>query len=122
MMGKTNPKATARIKRVSRIRKKIVGTSERPRLRVFKSSKHIYAQIIDDSVGKTITYMSTIDKEFDKGDVKGKIAAAEKVGELLAIRAKAFGIQKVVFDRGGFIYHGRIKAVSEGARKNGLQF
>ena len=99
-----------------------MGTSERPRLRVFKSSKHIYAQIIDDSVGKTIAYMSTIDNEFDMGDVKGKIAAAEKVGELLAIRAKAFGIEKVVFDRGGFIYHGRIKAVSEGARKNGLQF
>jgi len=121
-MGKTNPKATARIKRVSRILKKIVGTSDRPRLRVFKSSKHIYAQIIDDSVGKTVAYMSTIDNEFDMGDVKGKIAAAEKVGELLAIRAKAFGIEKVVFDRGGFIYHGRIKAVSEGARKNGLQF
>ncbi|KAF0187958.1 MAG: large subunit ribosomal protein [Desulfobulbaceae bacterium] len=121
-MGKTNPKATARIKRVSRIRKKIVGTTDRPRLRVFKSSKHIYAQIIDDSLGKTITYMSTLDKEFDNTNVKGKIGAAEKVGELLAIRAKAFGIEKVVFDRGGFIYHGRIKAVSEGARKNGLQF
>ncbi len=121
-MGKTNPRSIARVKRVSRIRKKIVGTTERPRLRVFKSSKHIYAQIIDDSVGMTLAYMSSLDKEFDNADVKGKIGTAEKVGELLAIRAKAFGIEKVVFDRGGFIYHGRIKAVSDGARKNGLQF
>ncbi|MBW6519610.1 MAG: 50S ribosomal protein L18 [Desulfoarculaceae bacterium] len=121
-MAKTNAKATARLKRVSRIRKKITGTSERPRLRVFKSCKHIYAQIIDDSIGKTIVFMSTVDKAFELGDVKGKTSAAEKVGELLAERAKAAGIDKVVFDRGGFIYHGRIKAVSDGARKGGLQF
>lgn len=121
-MAKTNIKATARIKRVSRIRKKITGTQERPRLNVFKSSKHIYAQIIDDTMGKTLACMSTLDKEFDVTTVKGKIGAAQKVGEVLADRAKAVGVDKVVFDRGGFIYHGRIKAVSEGARKNGLQF
>jgi large subunit ribosomal protein L18 len=121
-MAKTNAKVTARAKRVSRIRKKISGTSDRPRLRVFKSSKHIYAQIIDDSIGKTIAFMSTVDKAFEMGEMKGKTSAAEKVGELLAQRAKAAGVDKVVFDRGGFIYHGRIKAVSDGARKGGLQF
>ena len=121
-MAKTNARATARAKRISRIRKKITGTSDRPRLRVFKSSKHIYAQIIDDSLGKTMAFMSTVDKAFEPGDEKGKIAAAEKVGALLAERAKAAGIDKVVFDRGGSIYHGRIKAVSDGARKGGLQF
>jgi len=121
-MPKTNPKALARLKRVSRIRRKIIGTSERPRLSVFKSSKHIYAQIIDDTIGKTISFISTLDKDLDLDKVKGKIGAAERVGEVLAERAKAVGIEKVVFDRGGFIYHGRIKAVSDGARKNGLQF
>ncbi|MFH2123253.1 MAG: 50S ribosomal protein L18 [Pseudomonadota bacterium] len=121
-MAKTNARATARTKRVSRIRKKITGTSDRPRLRVFKSSKHIYAQIIDDSLGKTLAFMSTVDKAFELADIKGKIGAAEKVGLILAERAKAAGIDKVVFDRGGFIYHGRIKAVSDGARKGGLEF
>lgn len=121
-MAKTNARATARAKRISRIRKKITGTSDRPRLRVFKSSKHIYAQIIDDSLGKTMAFMSTVDKAFEPGDVKGKIAAAERVGAMLAERAKAAGIDKVVFDRGGSIYHGRIKAVSDGARKGGLLF
>jgi large subunit ribosomal protein L18 len=121
-MPKTNVKALARIKRVSRIRKKIIGTNDRPRLRVFKSSKHIYAQIIDDALGKTIAFMSTLDKDFVVDKVKGKIGAAERVGEILAERAKAVGVDKVVFDRGGFIYHGRIKAVSDGARKKGLQF
>lgn len=121
-MAKTNAKATARVKRISRIRKKITGTSNRPRLRVFKSSKHIYAQIIDDTIGKTLVFMSTVDKAFEPGEGKGKTAAAEKVGEMIAERAKLIGINKVVFDRGGFIYHGRIKAVSDGARKGGLQF
>jgi large subunit ribosomal protein L18 len=121
-MAKTNAKATARAKRVSRIRKKITGTSDRPRLRVFKSSKHIYAQIIDDTVGRTLVCMSSVDKAFVMGEGKGKTYAAEKVGELIAERAKVAGISSVVFDRGGFIYHGRIKAVSDGARKGGLQF
>jgi large subunit ribosomal protein L18 len=121
-MAKTNPSMVAKAKRVQRIRKKIVGTSERPRLRVFKSNKHIYAQIIDDAAGHTLVSMSTIDKEFSMGDEKGKTAAAKKVGIALATRAKASGIVKVAFDRGGCIYHGRVKSLSEGAREGGLEF
>lgn len=121
-MAKTNPSSVARQKRVKRIRKKIVGTSERPRLRVFKSSKHIYAQVIDDSVGKTLVSMSTIDKGFTSDDEKGKTGDAKKVGMLIAEKAKAAGISQVVFDRGGCLYHGRVKALSEGAREGGLDF
>jgi large subunit ribosomal protein L18 len=121
-MAKTNPKTIARAKRVSRIRKKISGTSERPRLRVFKSNKHIYAQIIDDASGHTMVTMSTLDKEYEPGGDKGKTGAAKKVGEMLAARAKAAGISKVVFDRGGSVYHGRVKSLSEGAREGGLEF
>lgn len=121
-MAKTNPKTIARAKRVSRIRKKIYGTSERPRLRVFKSNRHIYAQLIDDVAGHTMVTMSTLDKGFELGEDKGKTGAAKKVGELLANRAKAAGISKVVFDRGGSVYHGRVKSLSEGAREGGLEF
>lgn len=121
-MAKTNPTAVARKKRVRRIRKNLGGTSERPRLRVFKSSKHIYAQIIDDSAGTTLVSMSTVDKSFEKGEEKGKTEAAKKVGMMIAERAKAAGIKQVVFDRGGHIYHGRVKALSEGAREGGLKF
>ncbi len=121
-MTKTNPKTIAKAKRVRRIRKKISGTSERPRLRVFKSNKHMYAQIIDDSVGHTLVSMSTVDKEFEQGEEKGKTAVAKKVGVLIATRAKAAGINKVIFDRGGSVYHGRVKALSEGAREGGLEF
>ncbi len=121
-MAKTNPSAVARQKRVKRIRKKIVGTSERPRLRVFKSSKHIYAQLIDDSAGATLVSMSTVEKGFESEDEKGKTADAKKVGMLIAEKAKAAGISQVVFDRGGCLYHGRVKALSEGAREGGLDF
>ena len=121
-MAKTNPKMTARTKRVCRIRKKIAGTAERPRLRVFKSNKHIYAQIIDDMIGKTIVAMSTLDKSFDMGEEKGKIGAAKVVGNMIAQKAKAAGIEKIVFDRGPYLYHGRIKALADGARAGGLQF
>ena len=121
-MAKTNPSAVARKKRVRRIRKKVVGTGERPRLRVFKSSKHIYAQLIDDSAGTTLVSMSTLDKGFESGDDQGKTAAAKKVGMLIAEKAKAAGISSVVFDRGGCLYHGRVKALSEGAREGGLDF
>lgn len=121
-MAKTNAKTTARAKRVSRIRKKITGTSERPRLRVFKSNKHIYAQIIDDTVGKTVAAVSSFDKGFDQGEEAGKIGAAKKVGMMIAEKAKAAGVVKVVFDRGGYIYHGRVKSLSEGAREGGLDF
>lgn len=121
-MAKTNPKAVARAKRVRRIRKKISGTVERPRLTVYKSNKHIYAQIIDDTAGNTLVSMSTKDKEFEMGDEKGKVTAAKKVGVALATRAKAAGIDKVVFDRGGSVYHGRVKSLSDGAREGGLEF
>lgn len=121
-MAKTNPSTVARKKRVRRIRKKVVGTSERPRLRVFKSTKHIYAQVIDDAAGATLVSMSTIDKSFAGGGEKGKIADAKKVGVLIAEKAKAAGISQVVFDRGGCLYHGRVKALSEGAREGGLDF
>ena len=122
-MARTNPKTIARGKRVRRIRKKITGTSERPRLRVFKSNKHIYAQIIDDVAGHTLVSVSTLDKDFSLGeDEKGKVAAAKKIGEMIGARAKSAGITKVVFDRGGSIYHGRVKSLSEGAREGGLIF
>ncbi len=121
-MAKTNSKTTARAKRVSRIRKKIVGTTERPRLRVFKSNKHIYAQIINDTLGKTIVAASSFDKGFDQGEEKGKKGAAKQVGLIIAEKAKSAGIEKVVFDRGGYIYHGRVKSLSEGAREGGLIF
>lgn len=121
-MAKTHPKTTARAKRIRRIRKKITGNSAQPRLRVFKSNKHIYAQIIDDSAGKTLVSMSTVDKDFQKADETNKTDEAKKVGLLLAEAAKTAGVSKVVFDRGGYIYHGRVKALSEGAREGGLQF
>ena len=121
-MARTNPKTTARAKRISRIRKKIFGTHERPRLRIFKSNKHIYAQIINDDTGCTLLAMSTIDKDFEKAEGTGKSEAAKKVGMILAEKAKAAGIVQVVFDRGGYIYHGRVKSLSEGAREGGLDF
>ncbi len=121
-MTKTNSKITARAKRISRIRKKISGTDERPRLSVFKSNKHIYAQIIDDVRHQTLVAMSTVEKDFALGEEKGKIGAAKVVGKVIAERAKAQGIEKVVFDRGGYLYHGRVKSLSDGAREGGLQF
>lgn len=122
-MAKTSLQVVARRKRVKRIRKKISGTPERPRMRVFKSAKHFYAQVIDDSRGHTLVSMSSRDKAVgDADDIKGKCAKAHKVGMLLAERAKSAGIEKVVLDRGGYIYHGRVKAFSEGAREGGLIF
>lgn len=121
-MAKTSLKTLARQKRVQRIRKKIEGTTDRPRLRVFKSSRHIYAQIIDDSKGQTICAASTLVSDVMQADLKGKIAQANKVGQLVAAHAKSKGIERVVFDRGGYIYHGRVKALSEGAREGGLVF
>jgi len=113
----------SRKKRHRIIRKSIQGTPERPRLNVFRSSKHIYAQIIDDTQMKTITSSSTIDKEV-AGELEGltKKEAAELVGKDIAEKAKKEGIEKVVFDRGGYLYHGRIKALADGARENGLKF
>ena len=122
-MAKTNPKVTARNKRIQRIRTKIIGTSERPRLSVYRSNRHIYAQIIDDIQGQTLVAMSTDDKNFEcSADIKGKCEQAQKVGLIIAEKAKSVGIVKVVFDRGGNLYHGRIKALSDGAREGGLEF
>jgi len=121
-MAKTNPKVTARKKRVQRIRVKIFGTTERPRMSVYRSNRHIYVQIIDDIQHKTLVAMSTEDKNFESIDLNGKCEQAKKIGLLIAEKAKNAGIEKVVFDRGGYIYHGRVKALSEGAREGGLQF
>jgi large subunit ribosomal protein L18 len=106
-----------------RIRKRLSGSPVRPRLAVFRSNKHIYAQIIDDSKGATVTAASTLDVDAKK-DVKhgGNIAAAKAVGKLVAERAKAKGIENVLFDRGGYLYHGRVKALAEAAREAGLKF
>ena len=121
-MAKTDRKVIARQKRIKRIRKKITGTSDKPRMRVYKSAKHFYVQVIDDSKGHTLLSMSSLDKSIGGEEIKGKCALANKVGELLAEKAKSAGIEKVVLDRGGYIYHGRVKAFSEGARKGGLVF
>ncbi|HEY4706500.1 MAG TPA: 50S ribosomal protein L18 [Thermodesulfobacteriota bacterium] len=108
-------------RRKARVRKKITGTAERPRLNVRRSNKHIYAQIIDDVTGTTIAAASTQMKDFDGADAK-KIEAAKKVGQAIAKVAVEKGVGKVVFDRSGYIYHGRIKALAEGAREAGLDF
>ncbi|MBM9535893.1 50S ribosomal protein L18 [Desulfobulbus alkaliphilus] len=121
-MSKTQSKLAARSKRVQRIRTKIFGTAERPRMRVYRSNRYIYVQIIDDTKGRTLVAMSSGDKDFDGTDLKGKCEQAKKVGSLVAQKAKAAGIEKVVFDRGGNLYHGRVKALSDGAREGGLQF
>lgn len=110
----------ARIKRHKRVRAKIFGTPERPRLCVFRSAKHIYAQIIDDVNGKTLVSASTMEKSFT--EYGGNADAAKKIGELVAERALKAKIDTVVFDRGGFVYHGRVKALAEGAREGGLKF
>jgi large subunit ribosomal protein L18 len=106
-----------------RIRKKLDGNPERPRLCVFRSNKHIYAQIVDDSKGQTLAAASSVDEE-TRGQVKGggNIAAAKAVGKTVAKRAIDKGIQAVLFDRGGYIYHGRVKALAEAAREAGLKF
>ena len=112
-------KNVARLRRHRRVRGKISGTAERPRLDVFRSSKHIYAQIIDDVAGVTLCSASTMDKDFE--GFGGNIEAAGKVGRKIAERALEKGIKVVGFDRGGFVYHGRVKALAEGAREGGLQ-
>ena len=109
-----------RIKRHKRVRAKISGTPERPRLNVFRSKQNIYAQIIDDVAGVTLVSASTVEKDFD--GYGGNKEAARKVGKLIAERAKAKGIDAVVFDRGGYVYHGRVAELAEGAREGGLEF
>ena len=122
-MGSTNIRQAARLKRKKRIRKKISGTPQRPRLSVFRSSRHIYAQIVDDTSGHTLAAASTMDKEAKGGpNFENKIEAAKFVGKLVGERALGKGIKEVIFDRNGFLYHGRIKSLSEGAREAGLIF
>ncbi len=109
-----------RLKRHKRVRAHISGTAERPRLVVFRSAKHIYAQVIDDQVGKTLAAAATNEKDF--GAYGGNVEAAKKLGGMIAERALKAGIENVVFDRGGYLYHGRVKALAEGAREGGLKF
>ncbi len=122
MINKINRKES-RTRRHYRVRKKVFGTPARPRLNVFRSSSHIYAQIIDDEAGVTLVSASTLDKEL-KGTLShgGNKESAKKVGDLVAKRAKEKGIESVVFDRGGYIFHGRVKELAEAAREAGLQF
>ena len=122
-MGTENKRQEARVRRQQRVRKKVKGTSERPRLSVFRSAKHIYAQIIDDIKGCTMVSCGSTEEVFKKLDKpESKCSAANTVGKMIAERAKEKGIEQVVFDRNGFLYHGRIKAVSDGAREAGLKF
>lgn len=117
-MAKRTPREL-RIRRHTRLRKKVSGTPERPRLSVFRSNVHIYAQVIDDVAGHTLAAASTVEKEATDGT---KIEQATAIGKLVAQRALDAGVTKVVFDRGGFQYHGRIKALAEAAREAGLNF
>lgn len=120
-MIKKQSSNVARLRRHARVRKNISGTAERPRLDVFRSSKHIYAQIIDDVAGTTLVSASSLDKAFTEG-YGGNCDAAKAVGKLVAEKALEKGIKTVVFDRGGYIYHGRVAALAEGAREGGLEF
>jgi large subunit ribosomal protein L18 len=120
MITKLDKNAT-RKKRHARVRAKLSGTAARPRLNVFRSSKHIYAQLIDDVNGVTIASASTMEKDFGL-ESTSNLEAAQKVGELVAKRAVEKGFTSIVFDRGGYLYHGRIKALADTARENGLEF
>lgn len=122
-MGSTNAKKVIWLKRKKRIRKKMDGTGARPRLTVFRSAKHIYGQIVDDTTGSTIVAACSTEKTVkDQPAFESKIAKAVFIGKLIAQRAMDKGVKKVVFDRNGFLYHGRIKALSDGAREAGLDF
>lgn len=119
-MIKMKDKNKARIKRHYRVRKNISGTAERPRLNVFRSLNHIYAQVIDDVNGVTLVSASSLDKGFE--GYGGNVEGAKAVGKAVAEKAVAAGIKSVVFDRGGYVYHGRVAALAEGAREGGLEF
>lgn len=121
MSDSAQQKRTARVRRHRRVRKKVRGTVERPRLAVFRSNKHISAQVIDDTTGRTLASASSLEADL-RSNGGGNIAAAEKVGELIGSRAKDAGVSAVVFDRGGFRYHGRVASLADAARKSGLEF
>jgi large subunit ribosomal protein L18 len=114
-------KNASRKKRHARVRSKISGTALRPRLNVFRSNKYIYAQLIDDTNGVTLVSASSMEKDFE-GNSTGNLEAAAKIGETIAKRAVEQGLTSIVFDRGGYLYHGRVKALAEAARENGLEF
>jgi large subunit ribosomal protein L18 len=114
-------KQTARLRRHHRVRRKVTGTAERPRLAVFRSNRHIAAQVIDDRTGRTLAAASTVEADLRSAGTTGNKAAATAVGRLVAERAKAAGVTSVVFDRGGFRYHGRVAAVADAAREAGLE-
>ena len=120
-MTRTNP-TLARKKRHTRVRVKVGGTPAQPRLNVFRSLNHVYAQIIDDAAGKTLAAAGTLEDAINKGEKKTKTDKARLVGKMLAERAIDKGIRQVVFDRGGYQYHGRIKAIADAAREAGLKF
>ena len=117
----TNDKTTNRRRRQERVRKRVRGTDERPRLCVFRSARHIYAQVISDETGRTLVSMSTVAKELADAKAK-KTEVAKKIGELVARKCLESSISEVVFDRNGFLYHGRVKALAEAAREAGLKF
>lgn len=126
-MSKTNPRTAGRLRRQRHVRKNVLGTAARPRLSVFRSNAHIYAQVIDDvdsrTSAKTLACASTLDEGVrDAEGPKSKSDQAAAVGKLIAERCKAAGISSVVFDRNGFLYHGRVKALADGAREGGLEF
>lgn len=121
-MDKHQHKQLRRSRRRIGIRKRVIGTPERPRLAIFRSLNHVYVQVIDDMAGKTLASASTRDKGVSVSGGTGNSAAAEAVGAAIAERAKAAGVAKVVFDRGGFRFHGRVKALADAARKGGLEF
>jgi large subunit ribosomal protein L18 len=120
--ARTKTKNAARQRRHDRLRKKVRGSAERPRLVVFRSNTAIYAQVIDDERAHTVAAASSIEKDFAGPEGEGKIGIATAVGKAVAERAKAAGVDSVVFDRGGNRYHGRVKALAEGAREGGLEF
>jgi large subunit ribosomal protein L18 len=120
-IGSGNPKRTARARRHLRVRKKIMGNAQRPRLVVSRSSRHVFAQVVDDGAGRTLASASTMESDV-RSSHADKTAQARKVGEILASRAKQAGVETVVFDRGGNMFHGRVAALAEGAREGGLEF
>ena len=122
MTAASSQRHAGRLRRHRRVRKKITGTAERPRLAVYRSNKHLTVQVINDLDGRTIASASTVEAEQRKQGSGATVDAAKRIGALVAQRAKAAGVSNVVFDRGGYLYHGRVKALAEGAREGGLQF
>ena len=122
MASTSQERRESRLRRHRRVRKKVHGTAERPRLAVHRSNKHITVQVIDDDAGRTIASASTTEPEVRGSGSGSTVAAATKVGQVVAQRAKAAGVSKVVYDRGGYVYHGRVAAVADAAREAGLEF